>query len=133
LDRADGKKADIGDKTVIKGPFTFISPIVYLEYDTALAINLCSTLGTRTASVIPVPAEAFESVAWSDLNETVAGVEWARSRASLPIITEKGLQNITLVRSVTNRPLTLLNFQEPVPAEAYYRQALDCRHWDGGY
>lgn len=40
---------------------------------------------------------------------------------------------MTVVGSVTYMPLTLLNFQEPVPAEACYRQALDCQHWDGGY
>jgi hypothetical protein len=77
-------------------------------------VNLCSTLGTRTASVIPVLEEALQSVAWADRNETVERLEWAQSRARLPIITENGLRNITLVGSVVYRPLTLLNFQELV-------------------
>jgi hypothetical protein len=98
-----------------------------------LRINLCSTLGTSTAGVIAVATKAIQSVAWSDLNETVTGVECARSRASLPILTGKRLQNITLVGSISYRPWTLLNFQEPVPAEAYYRQSLDYQQWDDGY
>jgi hypothetical protein len=122
------------DETTITGPFTFTSPTIYVAYVSAHAMDACSTWGLRSGGVIPVEASELSSVVFFDPNETRTGMEWVHAQASRRHRRlGEGETYITITGSIhggAGRPINFLHFQEPVPAEAYFRQGPDCLHWD---
>jgi hypothetical protein len=122
------------DETIITGPFTFTSPTVYMAYASAYAMDACSTLGLRREGVIPVEASDLSSVVFFEPNESRTGMEWVHAQASrrhIPFGEGKSVFTVTdTIYGGAGRPINFLHFQEPVPAEAYFRQAPDCLQWD---
>jgi hypothetical protein len=98
----------------------------------ARAWDLCSAIGgVYTGGSIPVKMEDLKSVIWFNIHDDKKGLKFAQDRAHRrPFPTDRPLLG-TGVFSTSERLVNPYHFNEPVPAEAYYRQGLDCRFWDG--
>jgi hypothetical protein len=120
------------DPVVLKGPFTFTYPTVYLAHHAITATphylagvgfqNVSGLPATRSPGVVSLLPDDIYTMAPVPPNSKFVGVQYAQS-AARGLLGEGGLY--TYPRWVPS-PLDLRQIQDPVPASLFYNARTDC-------